>query len=253
MKCDIDRTSSIPLYRQIAESLKNDIELHSLSKLPSEPELANQFGVSRMTVRQAITELLSEGLLVRVRGRGTIVQKRRVRRPLNFTEVTSLSDDINSLGENVESRVLEQTESVLNKHLTEKLGLNEGMKVYKLARLRLIDGRPLIYQVSYFPESFASILVHQDIEHNSVLKILKRTRGVTPETAKYIVFAGFADRKTSEVLNLNPGDPVLGIEKISYEANGEWFEVVETRCVANAFELTFEIGRFYPLVQNGNL
>lgn len=238
----IDRTSQVPLYRQIAEVLINEIKSENLAKLQSEPELAKRFGVSRMTARQAVTELLSQGMLVRVRGRGTIVQKRRIRRPLRFDEVTSLSNDINSLGENVQSVVLDRGHVVIPDNLSAKIGVAPGTVVFRLSRVRLIDGRPLIYQVSYFPLQYQEALSIEELERHSVLQLLRDTLSVRPMRANYSVFAGFTDTQTAKALQLNVGDPILCVEKISTQQDGAWFEIADTKCVANAFELTFDVG-----------
>jgi GntR family transcriptional regulator len=149
----LERSNPLPLYYQLKEVLKQQIRAGHLAPhtaIPSEPELVAQYHVSRATVRQALTELVHEGLLYRQHGRGTFVCEPRVQQH-SVTEFTSFSDEIRRRGQRPGGLLL-VSELVRGTHFVrEKLDLTDSEQVIRLERLRTADDQTVAYELNYLP------------------------------------------------------------------------------------------------------
>lgn len=122
-------------------------------KLPSENELADQFKVPRMTARKAYERLQELGYIYSKQGKGSFVQDRNLRIPLTLSAGKSFSQKMTELGLAYESKNIFCDLIELNHKIYESLGIQEDERVYKIGRLRIIDGRPIALHISYVAES----------------------------------------------------------------------------------------------------
>lgn len=232
----IDRSSSTPLYKQIMEILLEEAE--EGEKIPTEIELRERFEVSRMTVRQAIQTLIQEGVLKRYRGKGTFVAPKRIQHDLHTQELLSLFEDLSLSGKTLHSVILHRRQVPAPPHLVSKVKELENQEVVELIRVRTLDQRPLVYQVSYFPKRFYPLISKADIEEHSLIKVIEDQLKIRPTHADFSVRATAADHTAAEHLRIGPGDPLLRIEKMSFEKNNDWFELALLYCAPEVFELT---------------
>lgn len=169
----IDKNSSVPIYFQLKNSLKEKI----IGKvylpgglLPSEKELAQRFSISRMTVRQAIQALQSEGLVYKEKGRGTFVARNIIEKN---AELQSFTQDMISRGFAPGSRTVHFGEIAPDRNVQAKLELAPGDRVYFLKRLRLADSAPMAVEYCYLPCKLFPGLPKYNLETCSLYEIIK--------------------------------------------------------------------------------
>lgn len=144
--------NSLPLYKQIANKIKEDIIGATLSEgdaIPTETNLAQEYGVSRVTVRQAIKLLVDENLLYRVQGSGTYISHKKIEH--NIFELQGFTEEMSKLDNNPTNEILEFQLTASSHEIMQTLNLSSGDKVYYVKRLRLADNEALILEESYLP------------------------------------------------------------------------------------------------------
>lgn len=213
-------------------------EMKEGERIPTEIELREHFQVSRMTVRQAIQTLIREGSLIRYRGKGTFISPKRIQHDLHTQELLSLFEDLSLSGNTLHSVVLQRKIVPAPSLLVSKVKELEHRKVVELIRVRTLKERPLVYQVSYLPEDFYPLMSEIDIVENSLLKAIEEHLQIRPHRANFSVRATSADETVGRYLSISEGDPLLRIEKLSYEESNEWFELALLYCAPDVFELT---------------
>jgi DNA-binding GntR family transcriptional regulator len=216
----LDRTSPIPLYFQIAESFKEAITDGALKpgdRLDNELDLADQLGVSRPTVRQAVQRLVEEGLVVRRRGLGTLVTAPRIQRSV---ALTSLHDDLRSSGRHPETTVLSAIESPADAEFAAILAVPAGSPVLSVERLRYADGAPLALMHNYIP---ATVLGEQDAGQLAVsgLYELLRARGIELQAGEQTIGARKATPHEARLLEAPRGATVLTMTRTTYNQDGK--------------------------------
>ena len=152
MKKLLDKQSTVPMYVQIEEHLKQRMQQGEFSvgtAIPSERELTEMFGVSRMTVRQSITNMVNNGLLYREKGRGTFVAAPKVEQPLSG--LTSFTEDMLSRGMAPSNRLISFDKMMPYVDVAQKLQLGEGEEVFLVKRIRYADDKPMAIEKTYLP------------------------------------------------------------------------------------------------------
>ncbi|AEW97169.1 MULTISPECIES: GntR family transcriptional regulator [Streptomycetaceae] len=214
----VDRSSPVPLYYQLAQQLESAIEQGRLSPgslLGNEIELAGRLGLSRPTVRQAISSLVDKGLLVRRRGIGTQVVHSQVKRPL---ELSSLYDDLQAAGQNPATRVLRHTTAPAPAEAAAALGIAEGDDAVVIERLRLTHGEPVAHLCNYLPPDLLDLDTGQ-LEETGLYRLL-RAAGITLHSARQAVGARTADLAEGELLGEAAGAALLTMERTTYDDTG---------------------------------
>ena len=214
----IDRSSPIPLYHQLAEQLTAAVEdgrLQPGDQFENELSLAERLELSRPTVRRAIAELVSRGLLVRRRGIGTTVASQVIHRR---DELTSLYDDMVRRGQEPRTTVLAFATDDVNAIAAEALGLPEGTPLVMVERLRSAGQTPTALMHNWLPPEYAD-LTAEDFEHRSLYDIL-RQRGAHPVIAHQTIGARRPTSKERRMLGLASGDPLLTMSRRAYAASG---------------------------------
>lgn len=219
---DLDRTGPIPLYFQVSSRLEAAIHAGTIpagARLENEIAIAQRLGVSRPTIRRAIQEVVDKGLLVRRRGIGTQVVQGQVTRQV---ELTSLYDDLKSGHHEPGTKVLEHGIRPAPDRAAEALGLEPGEDIVHIRRQRSVDGVPMAVLENYLPLEFSDITTEQ-LEQSGLYQIL-RARGVTIRVAKQRIGARRADGNESELLDIDPGGPVLTMNRVTFDNAGRAFE-----------------------------
>jgi GntR family transcriptional regulator len=213
------RASPVPLYNQIEEELRGQIEsgeLGPLAQVPSETELAERFTVSRMTARKALDRLVGDGMLFRQPGKGTFVA------PLKLshqpTQGLSFSAAMRALGLPCTTRVLEAGTVRAPLNVARALNLSPGAQVVFLRRLRSVGDVPAAIHLSYLPGRL-SVLLDDDLTGS--LSELMAAVGARVERSEDRVEAVLATGEEAELLGLRPGAPLVFIRGTAYSGANE--------------------------------
>jgi len=257
MRTSIDRASLLPFYYQLKEILVDDIQRRQLQagdRLPSDHELCAQHGVSRTVVRQALSELEAEGVLERVKGRGTFVSQHKTAEGL-AQSLTGLFEDVAARGATLRSEVQRLEVVPADAAIAADLDLAPGSPVTVLERLRFVDGEPWVYAVTHVPESLAPGLTEEDLEYVSLYAVLERRWGVRLVHGQRSIEATVANAAMARRLGVSRGAPLLVLRSVSF---GEAERPVETftayhradrsRFVVNLVRKPGRAARSQPLV-----
>lgn len=241
----IDRRSPLPYYYQLKEIILADIAERGLrpgDRVPGDHELIEAYDVSRTVVRQALSELETEGVLERVKGRGTFVAPERTGEALVQT-LTGLYEDVRARGSQLVSQVRRLEVVPADERVAAGLELEVGAPVIVLERLRYVDDEPWVLVVTHLPESVAPDLVHEDLSDKSLYELLEHKYHVALRSGRRSVQAGIAHRSLASHLGIAEGDPVLVLRSTVYGDAGpvEMF-IAYHRGDRSSFEVTLTRG-----------
>ncbi|MCM1571411.1 GntR family transcriptional regulator [Latilactobacillus sakei subsp. carnosus] len=229
-----------PVYIQIHNQLKKDIEAGKWSigdRIPSERELALNFEVSRMTLRQAVQTLVDEGILERRIGAGTYVANRKVQEKMSG--VTSFTDLMTAQGKTPSSKTI--SFHIANPSLSEaeKLQLKDGEQVLRMERIRYADNVPICFEVATVPQSLVADFSKAEIT-SSFYKTLEEKGGYQMGGAQQTVSAQPASERIAEYLDIKRNGSILRLRQVSFLNDGTPFEYVRTQYVGERFEFYLE-------------
>lgn len=238
------RHSAVPLWAQIERLLRESLLSGSYpegSRLPSEPEMAAMFGVSRMTVRQAVQRLVDEGRLNRGRGRGTFVSLPPVQRELNTQYLDGFFATLTAQGREVISRVVTFGQGPADETVTGALRLPAGAHVRRLERLRFVDGTPVSLQISYLPVLLTPGLDRFDFSFVSLYKVLREQYGLQISAIDQKITARPATSSLARLLQISTGAPLLYLEKVSRTPDEVTVEFGQLHFNPSHYQLTMAI------------
>lgn len=220
----IDRRSGIPLYVQVREGIREALApMEPGQVIPTETELEARFGVSRITVRKAIDDLVAEGLLVRRQGRGTFVQRPKLTHELNA--ITSWTEQLLALGYTPRTSNAEIDEMEPPKRIARLLRLEEGERVVRLRRLRLANEEPMSLMVNYVTARLVPGLAENLADHESLYEALEQHYNLVAAMAEDTVETREATEYEAELLKIQPWSPVLCVTRVGYRDDDTPFEV----------------------------
>lgn len=180
----LDNNAQLPLYKQMKEIIKNKIaseEYKVSDKIPTEPELRELFGVSRVTVRKAIEELVAEGYLVKKQGKGTFVSHKKVSRKIEY--VSGFTDSCLQNGFVPSSIVLECKVIPASEEIARQLQIAVGEDVIFTKRKRFADKTPILLENNYFSKKDYAFLMNENLE-GSLYRLLSEKYNIIPENPK---------------------------------------------------------------------
>ena len=218
----VNRSSPVPLYFHVAEQIEGAIldgELAPGDRIANEVALADQLGLSRPTIRQAIQTLVDKGLLVRKRGVGTQVVNAPIRRTV---ELTSLYDDLTRSGLRPTTTVLALELAGADAPARQRLNVTSAERVWRLERLRAIKGAPLALMCNFVPASVTD-LSQVDLEHTGLYEHF-RAQAINLRVAHQVIGARTVDTREARLLDGRKGDPVLTMERTAYDDQGRAVE-----------------------------
>jgi GntR family transcriptional regulator len=225
-------SSVLPVYYQIKQTIRNWIinrEFHPGEKIPSENELASQFNVSRLTVRQAISQLVQEGFLNSKRGEGTFVTNDGGLINSFSLEFSGFMDDLFYQVSKVKAKYVEIQKMKVSRLVKEKLELeDEETEVVRIKRVRLLREKPFAYTINYLPLEIGTRITEKELYKSPLLKILERKLGIHFTEAFQIMEASFANQEVAEHLGISPGSPILYLERIMYTTRKRPVEFVQS-------------------------
>jgi GntR family transcriptional regulator len=224
----VQKDSAVPIYSQVERIVMDMIDSGRLSpgqRAPSERQIAETLGISRMTARAAMSSLVADGYLYSVPGKGTFVANPKMRQDL--LELTSFTEDMRKRGLKPGARLLEL--GVTNgapEKIYGALGLSGADGLLRIHRLRTADEEPMCLETSYLPKDYATWLFEEDLESGSLYRLLE-SHGVELVRAEEHLEATLVRETESELLTVPVGYPALLIERTTYTEEDKAIEFVK--------------------------
>lgn len=225
----LHKASPVPLYFQLKSAIEQLLDSGQWppdSQVPSERRLCEQFQISRITVRQALAELVREGRLIRSHGRGTFVAQAQLRKPV--FPLVSFTQDVREHGMQPGAKVLLFEATQPPPHVMANLRLGVGDKMILLKRLRLANGKPMAVETVYLPSRRCPGLLDENLEDVSLYETLTEKYGIVPTRANQQWQAVACPAPDAKLLEIQRGSPVLRIEQTTFDRNGRPFEHLES-------------------------
>lgn len=211
----------MPYYAQLRELLEADIRSGRLEvggQLPSEAELCSDYDVSRTVVRQALMELSNEGLITRVKGKGSFVARPKVDEHL-AQNLVGLAEEVSARGQHLENQILLFEQQLPPEHIAGNLMLGPRETVVRLDRLRSINGEPWVVTVTFLPYSLCAPLLELDMRHRSLYTTMEEELGLVVAHGRRTIEAALAGQERAALLGIEPEAPVLLLRSIGYLAD----------------------------------
>ena len=240
----LDDQSPMPLYHQIKVILREKIITGVYANgdvLPSENELQDMFGVSRITAKRALDDLASVGLAKRQRGKGTIVT---FDMPLSAPNT-----DMHGLMENLLATSGETTAKVLSfgyepapPAAADAMKIAPNTLVQRVVRVRSTEHNPFSYVVTYVPEKIGRSFDASDLENHPMIYLIEKA-GVTIMRATQTVTATLADSQIAPILTLQVGAPLLKVTRVVYDQHDKVVEYIHVYYRPDLYQLTYDLSR----------
>ena len=233
-----------PLYFQLKNILKSKIlsnELKGNERLPSEAELCDEYNVSRATTRQALSELMKDGLIYRDRGRGTFVT---VGAGLKRLSLRGTIENLIASGKGSRIKVLECKETTPPPNVAKILQLGINQKVLQIAIVRFISKGPFGYSFLYFPPSLGKTISPNELsETTEIITFVEGKTKTKVNRADQTIDVGLADKGVAENLFIKPKTPLLIIERDYYSRDGSSMFVSITHFRPDLYKYRIELTR----------
>jgi GntR family transcriptional regulator len=222
----LDRSSGAPLWTQFRDALRSQIlsgEFPVGARLPTEAEFGELFGISRIVVREALADLVRNGLIYKIRGQGAFVSARE--RDEDFVStVLGFSDEMQRKGRTVLTQVLTQALRAPTAEEAKALDLKGEQQVVGLKRLRSVDGELQLLVETAVPADLAPGLHRTRLENRSLYDVLRRQYGLRIVRAERWIDAVVPDVETAALLQIATSEPLLRIESVAYSSTGRALE-----------------------------
>ena len=238
----LNKNYPLPMYYQLKELLREKIaagEWQPGDLIPSERELSQQYEISRMTARQALLELATEGLLRRVQGRGTFVAEPKIKQGL--TRLTGFTEDMRARGLQPGGHLLRLELVAASTLALRALQITPEQQVVLLERLRLAEAEPMALETCHLHFNNVQELLQEDFENNSLYNLLRKKYGITSTRAEQQVGADLCSHREQELLNITEGSPVLRNRRITFDQWGRPFEYTESAYRADRYIFQAEL------------
>ncbi len=236
--------SPVPLYSQIRELLRLRIfdgTYKSHQQMPSENEMVRLFGVSRITIRQALNDLQKEGLIFKIHGKGTFVSKPKAVQ--NLMRLEGLGEALAGGGHEIYSQVLEHRLVRAGQRVATRLQIGEKDEVMEIRRVRCLDREPISLDVTYLPAALGQRIVKEDLPRRDIFVILENDYGIALGNAELQIEAICADSVLAAALNLVTGAALLRIERLTFTADHAPLDFEYLYYRGDAFQYRLELER----------
>jgi GntR family transcriptional regulator len=222
----IDKASPVPYYYQLRQLLERAVTSGALPvgrQIPTEAALCERFDVSRTVVRQTLSDLERQGLVTRIKGKGTFVATPKLSEHL-VQSLTSLHEDLASRGERLETKVLRLEVQPVSPHVAELLQLPETEQIVLLERLRFLNGAPLVVTTAHMPFALCAPILELDMTHRSLFETYEQELGFTLHRGTRSIEARVAGEEIARHLDVPTGAPILVFTGVTYVADGRPLE-----------------------------
>ena len=239
----IDKSSPLPLYYQLEEQIKKQIdsdELKPHDALPSEREYAELFQISRMTVRQAINNLVSDSYLYRQKGRGTFVAEKKLEQEL--VGLTSFTEDMKSRGMVPSSKLLNFEMIPATEKIASQLAIPKYAPVYEIKRIRIADQVPMALESVYISANLIKGLT-EDIVTHSLYQYIEEKLHLKIGQATQTIESSIATEFETQHLNIPKDVPILVIQRNTYLEDQTPLEIVKSSYRSDRYKFTINMKR----------
>ncbi len=238
----IHKNVPIPMYFQLKELILEEIKCGNYAEedvIPTEKEISDFYKISRTTVRQAITELVSEGWLYRKKSKGTFVARRRLNQDF-IQNLESFDEQIRKSGAVPSTEVLEFRVLFAPKQVSEKLKIPEKSQVIYLYRKRFADQKPIVLVETYLPYDKCAFLMERNLYEESLYKNLSDYEETKIYCVKRLVEAVEATANDTKLMGIKRGKPIQFFETVGYNVFGDPIEysLARYRGDSSRFEVT---------------
>jgi len=227
----VDTKSPIPIYYQIREQLRQQIvggHLKQGDALPTEMEICAECSVSRMTARQALTQLANEGLVIRQRGRGTFVAAPKATLDSSQFPLQSYTELLGQIGMQAGAVVLAQVVELATEAVAAQLQVNPGDPVVRIVRQRLMKDEPMSLETSFYPHKRCPGLADLDLTDRSIYRLLEERYGLAPAYAADTIELSVAGSYEARELKISEGVPVVLVTRLSFLEDNTPLEFTQT-------------------------
>ena len=232
----------MPIFSQVKTVIQAAVESGELQphrRIPSERELSILFGVSRMTIRQALLEMIREGSLYTRTGKGTYLAERKIEQPLQ--RLTSFTQDMVARGLRPSSRLLGADLLPAPIELAHALAIPPGSELVRIRRLRLANGQHLAIETSHLPHARCPGLLEHDLEQHSLYELLHDRYGLELASAKQTIEAAAPTEEERKLLEMPAGVPVLRIHRFTSTRDGLVCEFVQSAYRGDRYQLNVDL------------
>ncbi|MBM3151010.1 MAG: GntR family transcriptional regulator [Chloroflexi bacterium] len=231
MTLHVDIHSPIPIYYQIREQLRQQIlggQLNPGDMLPTEMEICAECGISRMTARQALSQLAYEGLVVRQRGRGTFIAAPKATLDSSQFPLQGYTELLSQMGMQAGALVLAQVVEPATEAVAAQLKVNPGDPLVRITRQRLMRSEPMSLETSFYPHSRCPGLADLDLADRSVYRLIEERYDITPAYATDTVELSVAGAYEARELKISEGVPVVLVTRLSFLEDDTPLEFTQT-------------------------
>jgi len=241
----LNKNTPIPLYYQLKTILLEYIkeqQYDTVTPIPTEVEISKHFGVSRPTVRQAINELVVEGYLYRIKGKGTFISKPKIKQDF-LLQLDSFNSEMIKKGLCPSTKVLNINIIESDENVSAALKLPIGSQVIQLSRLRYANDEPIVFVVTYMPFELCKPILEKDLESNSLYKLLENECGFIISKVTRSLEAILAGEFESNLLQIKQGATIQYFESIAYLSDGTAIEYSLAKYRGDRNKFTYELKR----------
>ena len=218
---DLEVNSFVPLYQQLYDNIKKQIASGIYKpgdKLPYEGDLCKEFNISRITVRNALNELVKEDILCKKRGKGTYVTiPERIEATCAGNSFTNSCHRINA---KPSTKIISVLIKKADKQVAEALSIELEEKVICIKRLRLIDEVPVIFEVDYFRIDYM-FLLKEELEDKSLMEVISNNISTLPKRVENIFEVKHSNKEYSDHLKCASNMPLLKVRQSVYTENND--------------------------------
>jgi GntR family transcriptional regulator len=233
------------LHGRIREELREEIvsgRWPSEHRVPSESALMKQYGVSRITVRQALAALESERLIFKVAGKGSFVAAQE--KPFQeLGRLQGFAEAMGAMGHETHNRVLSFETTRADARVGGALGIGEGALITAIERVRYLDRKPVSLDLTWVPARIGERLAREDLITSDIFILLEQQCRTPLGHAELSISAALADARTAKLLGLRRGAPVLAIERLTYTREGEPIDYERIYCRSDDFQYRMRLHR----------
>lgn len=235
-----ERASKFFILKKVLEEKIENEEFPADEPIPSERELMEMYQVSRITVRKAVDELVNEGYLYKIQGKGTYVKTDE--RSSNLFAITSCTEDVVRMGMKPTKKVMVAELVYANAKRAKALEITQEERVFMLGRVLFADQEPLNYTVTFLPEKLFPGIDRHSFDRESLYQVLQEEYGVRLTKARRTIEAILARDEVAEYLDIEEGSPIILFRCVTYGiVNGKEIPVENFKCYYRTDKFKFYI------------
>lgn len=241
----IDKMTPVPLYYQLKEAILNNIKegkYEEGERIPNEKDFCSELDLSRTTVRQAITELVYEGWLYRIKSKGTFATKPKLNQDF-VMKIEKFNDQMERLGMTPKTKVLSLKMMNADLSVAQNLGIEEKVQVIYLKRLRYANEEPIVIIETYLPYHKCGYIMGNDFVQESLYNILSQSKETRVCKVQRTIEAVSADSEDAELMEMKKGSPVHMFHTVGFNCKDEAIEysIARYKGNRNRFDVTIFI------------